>query len=150
MYYKYKQSTFTIHMYYLCMMICVEIVPLIHECCLFVFLENSHETTGDKLLQSYQRLRLENIIITSFASRQFFNPFLINHFNVLLILLFGFSFIAVVPPTPPPFKEVPSFNRSEVKRIICIIIFFLYVSSSPYNLFVCICHIGSQNVKAIY
>ncbi|XP_067274651.1 synaptotagmin-like protein 3 isoform X2 [Pseudorasbora parva] len=41
--------------------------------------ENSHETTGDKLLQSYQRL----------------------------------SFIAVVPPTPPPFKEVPSFNRSE-------------------------------------
>lgn len=41
--------------------------------------ENNHETTGDKLLQSYQRL----------------------------------SFIAVVPPTPPPFKEVPSFNRLE-------------------------------------
>ncbi|KAK7133439.1 hypothetical protein R3I94_015351 [Phoxinus phoxinus] len=41
--------------------------------------ENGHETTGDKLLQSYQRL----------------------------------SFIAVVPPTPPPFKEVKSFNKSE-------------------------------------
>jgi len=26
----------------------------------FLFLGDSHETTGDKLLQSYQRLRLEN------------------------------------------------------------------------------------------
>lgn len=40
--------------------------------------ENS-ETTGDKMLQSYQRL----------------------------------SFIAVVPPTPPPFYNPPSFNRLE-------------------------------------
>ncbi|XP_059369170.1 synaptotagmin-like protein 3 isoform X2 [Carassius carassius] len=39
--------------------------------------ENSHETIGDKLLQSYQRL----------------------------------SFIAVVPPTPPPVYEAPSYNR---------------------------------------
>ncbi|XP_051951516.1 synaptotagmin-like protein 3 isoform X2 [Xyrauchen texanus] len=41
--------------------------------------ENNHETTGDKILQSYQRL----------------------------------SFIAVVPPTPPPFYEAASFNRSQ-------------------------------------
>ncbi|XP_051501044.1 synaptotagmin-like protein 3 isoform X2 [Myxocyprinus asiaticus] len=41
--------------------------------------ENRHETTGDKILQSYQRL----------------------------------SFIAVVPPTPPPFYEAASFNRSQ-------------------------------------
>ncbi|XP_016337949.1 synaptotagmin-like protein 3 isoform X2 [Sinocyclocheilus anshuiensis] len=39
--------------------------------------ENSHETIGDKLLQSYQRL----------------------------------SFIAVVPPTPPPVYEASSYNR---------------------------------------
>uniref|UniRef100_A0A8C1RG75 Synaptotagmin-like 3 n=1 Tax=Cyprinus carpio TaxID=7962 RepID=A0A8C1RG75_CYPCA len=39
--------------------------------------ESSHETIGDKLLQSYQRL----------------------------------SFIAVVPPTPPPVYEAPSHNR---------------------------------------
>ncbi|XP_016304455.1 synaptotagmin-like protein 3 [Sinocyclocheilus anshuiensis] len=39
--------------------------------------ESSHETIGDKLLQSYQRL----------------------------------SFIAVVPPTPPPVYEAPSYNR---------------------------------------
>ncbi|XP_043074840.1 synaptotagmin-like protein 3 isoform X2 [Puntigrus tetrazona] len=39
--------------------------------------ENSHESIGDKLLQSYQRL----------------------------------SFIAVVPPTPPPVYEAPSYNR---------------------------------------
>ncbi|XP_051954661.1 synaptotagmin-like protein 3 [Xyrauchen texanus] len=41
--------------------------------------ENKHETTGDKILQSYQRL----------------------------------SFIAVVPPTPPPYYEAASFNRSQ-------------------------------------
>lgn len=109
-----------------------------------MFLENSHETTGDKLLQSYQRLRLENIIITSFSSRQFFNPFLIDHLNVLLILLFGFSFIAVVPPTPPPFKEVPSFNRSEVKRTICIIIFFFMFL---HHLIIYLCAFAIQDPK---
>ncbi|XP_067240708.1 synaptotagmin-like protein 3 isoform X2 [Chanodichthys erythropterus] len=45
----------------------------------FPDVKENHETTGDKLLQSYQQL----------------------------------SFIAVVPPTPPPFKDVPSFNRVE-------------------------------------
>ncbi|XP_051510741.1 synaptotagmin-like protein 3 isoform X2 [Myxocyprinus asiaticus] len=41
--------------------------------------ENKHETTGDKILQSYQQL----------------------------------SFIAVVPPTPPPFFEAALFNKSQ-------------------------------------
>ncbi len=47
--------------------------------------------------------------------------------SVFIVIILCFSFIAVVPPTPPPVYEAPSYNRlihltEQVKTVIWILL----------------------------
>lgn len=102
-----------------------------------IVLENRNETTGDKLLQSYQQFRWPHDIHFYLISTFTVNKLALTHarvaiFNRLSYFL-CFSCIRVVPPTPPPFYEAPvrnSFHRLEVINTIIICLFFFFVVTS--------------------